>query len=219
MPPRVITTVLTAATGRDLDLVDLATVKTILNVADNKTDAYLRLVISWCSAEIKSYCNRVLVPETLKDEFWPFRDAIPLVVPGGIEPLQLSRWPIITSGVTEVLENSIALVYGTDYRVDYERGQLTRIDANLYTRKWPALTLSVTFQAGFSPMDPPIVDAVTRMVGSRWRERDRDPYLKQLNVVGVSEKQWWIPAGPTGNMTPDVEDILDNYRMPVISGN
>lgn len=215
--PILITTVITPATGRALDLVDLATVKLVLNINDGTTDNYLRLLISWCSAEIKSYCNRVLVPETIKDEFWPFRDPPPTVVPGDLKPLQLSRWPIVAAGITELLENAIALVDGTDYRVDYDKGQLIRLDDNLYPRRWPTLPISVTFNAGYSPMDAPIIDAVTRMIGARWRARDRDPYLKQESIPGVREVQFWIPNGPTGNMTPDIEDILDNYRVPVIA--
>jgi hypothetical protein len=77
----------------------------------------------------------------------------------------------------------------------------------------------VTYSAGYDPMDPPIVDAALRMVNARRLARGRDPYLREENIPGVLERQFWIPTGnDVGNMPPDVSDILNNYRVPVIVG-
>ena len=44
-------------------------------------------------------------------------------------------------------------------------------------------------------------------------------WLKQESIPGVIEQQWWIAQGPgsNGSMPPDVEDMLEKYRVPVVS--
>jgi hypothetical protein len=208
-----ITTVVTPAPT--YDLIDLATVKDALDLNDNKGDAFLKKAIGFVSAEIAQFCNRVLPLETLTDEFWPARDPYPYQVPGGIAPLQLSRWPLKI--VTTVVENGDTLVDGTDYRVDAARGQITRLDGNAYPCLWPAYALSVTYDGGFSQIPNDVQDAALRMVTARWLARGRDPLMKQENIPGVREVAYWIPNTPTGNMSPDIQDILDNYRTPTIA--
>jgi hypothetical protein len=40
--------------------------------------------------------------------------------------------------------------------------------------------------------------------------------LKQETVVGILERQWWIATGAeSGNLSPDISDVLDNYRVPL----
>jgi hypothetical protein len=219
MTAQIITTVVTPATAAQKIFVDLATVKSYLNIKDGTEDAFLNLLRGWVSAEIIGYCNRVLAVEKITDEFWPPRDPFPQLLSTGIKPLQLTRFPIIANGVTSVIENGVTLVDGTDYRVDYANGQITRLNADsTYPRQWPAWALAVTYSAGFAPMDPPIVDAALRMISARRSARGRDPYSRQRSVPGVLEEQFWIPTGvDAGNMPPDVSDILDNYRLPVIA--
>lgn len=219
MTAQIITTVVTPATAAAKIFVDLATVKSYLGITENNDDAFLNLLRGWVSAEIAGYCNRVFAVETVTDELWPQRDPYPWLIPGGVKPLQLTRFPIIPAGVTSVIENAVALVDGTDYRVDYEKGQLTRLNsASIYPRQWPPWAISVTYSAGYNPMDPPIVDAALRLVNARRLSRGRDPYLRQESIPGVLERQFWIPTGTdVGNMPPDVSDILDNYRIPVIA--
>lgn len=213
MAPQIITTVMTPATSKLL--IDLATVKSVLGIADASQDVFLNLQISWVSNAIAQYCNRVLVVETIKDEFWLQREPYPWMLPGGVMPLQLSRWPIVA--VTSITEDGTALVDGTDFRVVYETGQIERLDSNLWPKKWPTLPIVVTYSAGYSTMEPSIVDAAMRMIAARRAARGRDPFLKQESIPGVREAQWWVATGTdAGNMTPDIVDILDNYRVPVI---
>ncbi len=218
MTAQVITTIVTPATTAKI-FIDLATVKSALKIFDGSEDDFLNFLRSWASAEIIGYCNRVFAVETIKDEFWPQRDPYPWLIPGGVKPLQLTRFPITANGVISVIENGIALVDGTDYRVDYEKGQLIRLNSgSTYPRQWPAWALSVTYSAGFDPMDPPIVDAALRMITERRAARGRSANLKQESIPGVREAQYWIATGTdAGNMTPDVVDILDNYRIPIIA--
>ena len=86
MTAQIITTVVTPATAAAKIFVDLATVKTYLNIRDGSEDAFLNLLRGWVSAEIIGYCNRVLAVEKITDEFWPSRDPYPQLLSSGIKP-------------------------------------------------------------------------------------------------------------------------------------
>jgi hypothetical protein len=215
-----LTTVVTPATppanGTLYDLTDLATIKAELDITGGAKDTVIKGLITRASAAAAQYCNRVFQVETVKDEFWAQRDPFPHLVQGKFEPLQLSRWPI--TSVTTVTENAVALVDPTDFRTDLPKGQLVRMDGNGYPRHWPSFPIAVTYAAGYATTPADVVDAVVRMVKKRWFDRTRDPALMSENISGVYESRWWIATGSeAGAMTPDVTDLLDNYRVPVIA--
>lgn len=216
MAPQIITTVVTPADS--YDLTTLAIIKEELGITGNGIDDRLQRYLTGASAAAAQFCNRVFVVETLKDEFWPQRDPCPYLISGGLMPLQLTRWPLIAASVSSVIENSITLIDGTDFRIDYEKGQLVRLDGSLYPRRWPAWPISAQYNAGFDSIPDDVVDAVIRMVRTRWTAKDRDALLREENIPGVREAQYWIATGnEAGNMTPDVVDLLNNYRHPVIA--
>lgn len=210
-----ITTVQTPATGDATNLIDLATVKSALSITNTENDAFLKKLIGFASTAIGQYCNRVFPVETILDQFWPQRDTYPYQVPGGIAPLQLSRWPLVD--VASVTENDIDLVEDTDFRVDAERGLLVRLDGNGYPAYWPAYKVEVTYDAGYKDIPGDVQDAALRLVSARWMAKGRDPFTRSVDIPGVRSVQYWVPDTPTGNMTPDVQDLLDNYRVPVIA--
>lgn len=216
-----ITTLVTAASvpsgGARYDLTDLATVKAELNVTSGGDDVFFKSLISRASAAAASYCNRVFPVETVTDEFWAQRDPGGFcLIPGKFDPLMLSRFPIVT--VTSVTENAVTLVDGTDFRIDADKGQLVRIDGSGYPRSWPSYPIVVTYSAGYATIPFDVVDAVLRMVKNRFFMRQRDPSLRQQNVPGVLEQTFWIATGSeVGALTPDVADLLDGYRVPVIA--
>jgi len=208
-----ITTVVAPAASADL--ATLSDVKTDLGITSNDENTYLKAQISRCSAAIAQYCNRTFVVETVRDDIWPDRDAYPFEIPPGIAPLQLSRWPIVS--LTSVTENDTALVEDTDFSQDASKGHLIRLDALLYPKLWPTYKISVTYSAGYSTIPGDVVDALIRMVKARRDARNRDPMLKGRNIPGVIEQQWWVASpGEQGNMTPDISDLLDNYRVPLV---
>jgi len=91
--PVTISSILEAATN--YDLIDLATVKDDIGVTTTTDDAYLQRRIDELSAAARKYMNRTIQVETVRDSFWPQRDPFPWQLPGGVMPLQLSRWPIV----------------------------------------------------------------------------------------------------------------------------
>lgn len=103
MAVEVITTVLVAATSTPpagpYDLTDLNTVHDELSVKDGDTsnDAFLSRAITQSSIAIANYCNRVFQVEAVQDQIFIQQDPFPWQVPGGVYPLQLSRWPLVNS--------------------------------------------------------------------------------------------------------------------------
>lgn len=89
---------------------------------------------------------------------------------------------------------------------------------------WNADLVSVAFQAGYllpsdSSRDLPydVEDATMRYLRYMWFTGDRDPTLRSEGEPGLGNKLYWIgPPGEGSNMPPDVQAILDNYRVPNI---
>ena len=214
MQPTMITTVTTPA--QSYDLTSLAILKDELDITTGQFDDRLQRYLTNASAAAAQYCNRVFPVETIKDLFWVQRDRWPRIIPGGVQALQLSRWPIVA--VSSVTENAIALVEDVDFRTDARNGRLIRIDQNGYPKVWPVYPIEVDYSAGFGTVPSDVQDAVIRMVRARWNAKDRDPSLMSENIPGVREARWWIATGvQAGNMTPDMIDLLDNYRVPVVT--
>lgn len=207
-----ILTVTTAASS--YDLTTLANVKAELNITDGASDAVLQRYISGASRAAMQYCNRVFAVEAVSEQFLAGHAG--RLMRGGVNPLQLARWPLVT--VASVTENAVLLVLATDYLVDPATGQLTRVDSSSYPQRWQPLPLTVAYSAGYATIPPDLEDAVIRMVTKRWRAKGRDATLKQRSVPGVLEEAYWIATGPdAGNLTPDIEDILSNYRVPLVA--
>lgn len=218
MPRRqIITTLITPAAappgGAVYDLTTLAAVKDELNITDNSKNALLRRYISGASAAAAQECNRVFPVETIMDEVWPHRDPTPGRVFGRFEPLTLSRYPIVS--VASVIENGAALD-STGFRVDSEKGQLIRLGVNGLPTLWSSATVAVTFSAGFATIPADLEDAVIRMITKRYSAKGRDPTVTQQSIPGVMERRFWFATGDeAGNMTPDVMDVIDGYRVPL----
>lgn len=218
-----ITTVVTAATAASAsagayDLTTLATLKADLGITDSTNDTVLQRYLTAASEAIKNYCNRVFQVETVTDEFWAQRDPYPSTFASGLAPLQLSRFPIKAAGVSSVVENGTTLVDATDFRVDYTLGHLTRIDGSAYPMRWPAYPISVTYQAGYVTIPAALVEAVIRLVRASWYARLRDPMLRQENIPGVREAQYWISSpADGGNLPPDVVGLIEPYVVPQIA--
>ncbi|SHJ70356.1 Phage gp6-like head-tail connector protein [Bradyrhizobium lablabi] len=212
---KVITTLLSTAL-QNYDLTTIDEVKDELSILDNSKDATLKRYITSASAAASQYCNRKFQAEQLQDEFWPDREPFQYTLPGGVDVLQLSRWPVIAP-IISVVENGIALVENTDFRVNYDTGTLIRLDSlNFYPRKWAAWPIVAKFVGGFADIPEDIEDAIIRMVTRRYASKGRDPNLKQQSIPGVIEQQFWISTGTeSGNFANDIADVLNSYRVPV----
>lgn len=199
----------TVAPATSYDLADLDTVKDELELTDTKHDEFLARQIHWASRHAANYCNRRFVPETVTDRFWPARGA------PGIEPLQLSHFPV--TSITSVTEDGVALVQDTDFVADLANGELTRFDLEPYPTWWPAEPIVVIYPEGFGTIPEDVVDAVMRLVKMRYFARLRDPMLRSVSIAGVRDVAYWVATGTdAGSVPPDVADLLNSYRVPVI---
>lgn len=211
---RTISTIVTPAS--DTNLVTLDVVKDELEITDNSRDAKLSRYIAEASIAAQQFCNRIFAVQTIKDEFWPTRDPLPSMIPGGEEPLQLRGWPLVA--VESVSENGTLLTENVDFRVDVEKGQLIRLDALFYPRKWPASPIAVQYTAGYEQIPADVSGKIARMVVGRFYAGPRDPSLKSEDIPGVRSVTYWVSTGAdAGNLPPDVVDVLNNYRQVVIA--
>jgi hypothetical protein len=205
-----ILTVTSAASS--YDLTTLANVKDELGT-DASSDAVLRRYITSASKAASQYCNRVFAVETVSEQF--FLGPVEWKIRNNIAPLQLSRWPIIT--VTSVTEDDVLLVENTDYLVDSTNGQLTRINEDGFPIAWPKVSLVIVYSAGYATTPADVEDAIIRMVTQRYVAKGRDRSVRSEEEPGVYSVSYWVATGAeAGNLTPDVADVLDNYRTPPV---
>ena len=201
------------------DLVSLADVKAdwAITGTDATRDAFLSRAISRCSTAAGQYCNRVFPSETVTETFFAERDIQPRMNYGGVDPLQLTRWPIvaITSVVEGIGTAAITLDPASDYFPVPEDGCLIRLGSDGQPMNWPATKIVVVYVGGFASIPLDVQDAVSRMVWTRYAEQNRDPLIKRQKAWGVDEVEYWA-GGAEGNMDSGTADILDNYRnLPV----
>ncbi len=128
-------------------LTTLETVKAVLGISGATDDVYLTLAIGQASAVISNYCNRVFALETVEEAIRPAMDNYPWNVPGGLSPVQLSRWPVTV--ITSVTEDGVMLIPGTDYEVDRAQGQLWRLDLNGHLIAWRTARIVVVYTGGY----------------------------------------------------------------------
>ncbi len=207
-----IVTVTSAAPSRDLTT--LANVKAELSITNGASDDILSRYISSASLAAENYCNRVFAVETVSEQFLSNHLSR---IHGGHrrEVLQLARFPLVT--VTSVTEDDTALTVTTDYLVNSANGQLTRVNGE-FPIGWFDIGITVVYSSGYATIPADLEDAVIRMVTQRHSAKGRDATLRQENIPGVRDATYWIATGDqAGAITPDVADILDNYRAAVVA--
>lgn len=131
----------------------------------------------------------------------------------------------LTSGIRVVqqLGNGLTqtLTYGQDYTVDATLGQLIRLDSFTGTQvTWEAYPTTVHYQAGFATIPNDLVDAVLQMVTARFYARGRDPnVVERTQAQAIGTERFWVGGTPgqKGAFPPQIWDLLDNYRVPVVA--
>lgn len=216
---------------------DLALAETVLMDwgIDGANEPFISRAITRCSGAAEDYCNRRF--GIAKYQFdvrleRGYRDGH--LTLGANNPIMVHVWPIASVvSITETDENGTAtsLVENTDYEVDNHSGQIYRLDSSQRQRDWwPTMRVKIvcwsgyilpgdkTVYTGASNLPSQIEDAVGRMAATRYFESNRNPFVKSESVVGVGTIDYRDSgSGPdSGNLSPDVLDILTNFRMPVV---
>lgn len=96
------------APGSPYDLTTLPCVRDELSIPENDTsnDSFLCRAIRQASSAIAHHCNRVFPVESIQDLIYIQQDPYPYQVPGGVFPLQLSRWPLVKASPVTVTGNT-----------------------------------------------------------------------------------------------------------------
>jgi len=208
---------------------------------DGDNRAFIERAIIRCSRAAADYCNRdfgiAKYSVTARLERG-YRDGHLSL--GRVDPIMIPYWPITsTVSVTETDINGVVttLVEGTDFEVDISTGSYYRLDANQIPRDWySTTTVMIVLWSGYVfpdqaagqngiPAAAPLIpahleDAIGRMVATRYFESRRDPYVKSETVEGIGSTNYITQGSrPTdaGNLSPDVSDILDNFRAPIVA--
>lgn len=218
-----ITTVTAAATS--FNLTTLANVKADIELRGTEKDPLINRIIPKASAAIAKWCNRVFARQTYQ-EVWrpPTLSSGATRVVDGIKPLTVLRWPLVS--VTSIVEDGTLLVAGTDYELDLEHDAIYRLDGEDNPVSWPSAKRTIVYVAGYIlpangvaaasvtiPAD--LEDAAVRLINGRYQGGTRDPYLKSESLPGVITQEFWVPDNE-GNLPPDIKDLLEDYRVPVL---
>jgi hypothetical protein len=137
------------------NLTTLATVKTELNIlaTDTGDDAWLAQEITQVSAIVSNYCNRRFMPEQLVETQQIQQDPYPYQTPGGVQPLQLSRWPLIkVNSVKQIYPIAVSndLTVDVNFSIDFDKGQLQRLNAWTGVAViWESLPTKIDYYAGY----------------------------------------------------------------------
>ena len=203
------------------NLVDIGTLKTMLGLSGTMDDAYLALLVTQASAAVANYCNRNLVVETVAETVWPVHESTWGIVRGGVAPLQLTNWPLVsvTSVVETIMGTATTLTQNTDYLVDAKKGQLVRLDVNGYPCRWKPNQIAVNYSAGFSTIPSDVIDATTRLVKAAYFAQERDPNLRSEAVQGIAQVTYFgqRTGAQSGSLPADVQALLSSYRQPVLA--
>lgn len=172
-------TVVTPATSQDLAA--LAVVKAALGVTGTEEDATLAPLITRASVAIATFCNRVLVQETVEESF--------RVVRGG---MVLERYPV-TSIVT-LSEDGLTLA-PAEYEADLAAGIVERVcilDGD--QGRWSRGRTVIRYEAGYTleTMPPDIVQALVMVVAQFRSQAARDPLLRAEETTDVERLEWQI---------------------------
>jgi hypothetical protein len=228
---KLVTVVMPAAAS---NLTTLSVFKDDWNVVDESDDAFLTRAITRCSSAISQYCNRAFGVATYQENWRLERAArTGYIISGARSPLQLTYLPVVSPVISIVEQDpvtgwSLTLVEGTDFEADYTGGFLYRLNSAGHPRDWPTCQVIINYQAGFvlpgqkassypgaKALPDDIEDACGRLVYTRYAERRRDPLVRSQSVGAGGTTSYWGSSNADGNLTADVEDILNNYRVPV----
>lgn len=224
--------VTTAAESPDLTTLDY--VRRRLRVTTEADDDELATLITEKSADAATWCNRVLVQETVSEtirfrsveaSFCDF-DVVTERHPSWTAPpypIQLQRYPL--ASVTSVTVDGTALT-ASDYEHADDVAQLWRIDATGCRIGWSGLTVVVVYVAGYvtdagDPMTvpPDLQGAIVEMVKMDFAADTRDPAIKSETIDGIGSTDYWvggIPGDSEDGLPPQIARRLRPYRAPAV---
>lgn len=126
---------------------------------------------------------------------------------------------------------SQAPLFSCDQTVTYANGTvLTPVSASPAVGQYAVVKGVYTFNAAdaskalsftYCILDLPddLTEIGLRLVTARYRSKDRDPSLVQMDTPGIGTQRWWFGGAPgqRGAFPPDIQSMLDNYGIPTVA--
>jgi uncharacterized phiE125 gp8 family phage protein len=190
-------------------LTTLAMIKGELQLSGGADDAVLTAFIDQASAAARSWCRRTFAEETVSETVYLDRPA---------SPIELSRYP-----VTEIASVTVAgtVLDPTEYEVEDDTGWLYRLDASGGRCARFCGRVVIEYTGGYILPDAPqptLPDDISRaaalLVKGAYFARTRDPAIRSESVEGAGSFGYF--SGTTGDLPPEVEGLLRQYRAPRI---
>jgi len=106
-----------------------------------------------------------------------------------------------------------ALVEGTDFECDRTTGRLVWLSNDMPLR-WHFSKIVCQYTGGYTfpgTLEADIERAVIEIVKDMWFARKRDPMLRQMNIPGVADLQYWVGGVGGDSWPPKVSDLLAPY--------
>lgn len=210
---RPIVTVTSAAVSRKL--IEPSYARDMLGLGVSEvTDAKLDVMLDGVSAFIERWCNRKLIYETVSERWRPNQT---------LDRIWLTRWPVVS--ITSITEDDDTALTSAYWEVDYDTGELFRLDGDDARISWDAQKVVIVYKAGYVPADETgasvpddLRDGALELLKSRWFALERDPYLRSEEVPGLAKYSYGFgSAAQSGSdMPPEAEALLSSYRRAAV---
>jgi hypothetical protein len=212
---RVLTTVTSPAATTALVTLEAVKDELALTSVDAPRDAVLTRYIGAASTAMQRYRGGVFAEQSYRDEITLECGDRRRAEGASIAPLLLAVTPVIS--IASVTEDGAALD-SSAWSFSAEPGFLYRKDAAGELTQWSADKIVVTYSAGFAAIPDDIVDACIKAVKWKHFARLRDPAVRSRDVSGVYSASYWggTGIGGAGDLSQEVVDVLDRYRIPAV---
>jgi len=193
-------------------LVSVEMAKDFLQIpaSDTSQDGTLGVQIAQVSAAINTYCDRVFVRQSYRDQF-----RMPSNWLGAGEPLVTRQRPIVmVAGVPilTVIEDGSSI---TGWEVYSHPGHLYRLNGGSAAAAWAGALVVVDYEAGFELIPEDVQGACLQWLSSRWTTRGHNPMLKSQTIPDVVAETYFGMDMTTQSaaMPNEVQQILNSYRL------
>ena len=210
--PDQISTVITPAASNWLVSLDDALDELGLTSDGGTQDTQVGRMIGRVSAAISTYCDRVFVRQSYRDQFRYacFSSGVPLI---------LSQAPIAVDedgDLVLIASEDGTAVAAAEWEVNRTAGMLYRLDSAAGAAAWSGSLIVVDYDAGFDLIPEDVQAAALEWMGVRWATRGRDPALRSLSIPDVVAETYFDPAaassGAAAGMPSTIRNTLDQYR-------
>lgn len=209
--PNQISTVITPASSLWLVSLDAALDELGLDADGGTLDSQVGRMIGQVSSAINTYCNRVFVRQSYRDQFRYTCNWL-----GYGNPLVLSQAPIAVDSdgdlVLTATEDGTAVDTG-EWEVNRSTGALYRLDSAGGISSWSGSLIAIDYDAGFDLIPDDVQAAALRWLAMRYSARGRDPYLRSEEVPGAQRFDYAVSQMAAAGVPTEISEMLSGYRI------